>query len=356
MDINDINDIREAKDFNGVSFSNFKKTDVKKELLKSLLSSKIEPACYWSAELVCAGHFLDIWETIIFFFCKYIHLGNIKIAAYLEMKIEVFRGLMNVGYKSNHILVRNNSRLRKLIVEVICILCHSKQKPGIEFMKIDPNELDISVISERLNAPNTTYAEGIFMSKDPKELYIAINEMSYSINSKDVVNSCYWLEWLIEVIYKNKSNKTPIRCERRSNIKVDSKLQMDVVWMIWDIFLKESKNKSQYIQKTVRSLLSLFILQYKASYLKKRKNVLYCVISVLCENSNLDAPLLRDEDKNKTVSIMNNVDIIYQQIKKNEISPATDYLFRDVKKSNLNKTIEKLEKMDSFSETFIPRL
>jgi uncharacterized pyridoxamine 5'-phosphate oxidase family protein len=81
---------------------------------------------------------------------------------------------------------------------------------------------------------------------------------------------------------------------------------------------------------------------------------MYFVIEVFTEPFSIDEEIVKD--KNKIIVITQNINKIYKQIKKNEHSPGTDYLYQNVKSSNLEKTIAKLETMNNLGADYIPRI
>ena len=383
MDTNHINDVRVS--FRNITFSKFQKSKARLELLRNLYDEKIENACYWSAEFICVGHYLDLWDIILYYVYKYIHNGNPKLTLYLNMRYNNFISILQCGYAKELLSMRNNEKIRKLFCEIICVLCYSNKKNVISDVKLDKNNsFDLSCMSEKFKAPNITYIEAILKEDDPKELLIPINELVYNLINKNIINVYYWYEWIIE--YENicKKKKKKCVCENRSY--APSGNMHDIIWIIWDILFYYSDpnilnkkynithtnnnnnndnndnnnlndnnnhndnnnpndNNDKLKHKIIKNLFELFIIKYNTNVKRKRKYIIYFAFALLIENINFNINIISKREE--TEAIVLKINTIYKEIKKNEESPKTDYLFNNLNKSNLEKTMEKMELLNT---------
>jgi hypothetical protein len=355
MNDTDINDKRSSSEFKGITFSKFQKSKVKSELINSLITSKLEPACYWAAELICAGHYSDLWEIILIFIGRYIHLGNPKLPIYISMRFKNFKDIISNGYSGNELSMRNNIKIRHLFAEIISVICYSRKKHSLESIKIEKkDEFNITHMASRLKAPTIGYVQDIFKPDDPKELFIAMNEFAYHLSkeSKNCVSACYWLEWILEYETLCKNKKELCLGEARQFAPIQDKFKNDIIWIVWDIILHESNSKKKIlIHKIITALLEIFSIKYSSGVKKRRKFLIYFAISILTEPFDLEIDIIHN--KKDIDTIIQKIGVIYKEIKKNEESLNVDYLYSGVERTNLDKTVERLEKMNSI---MIPRV
>ena len=359
MDTNHINDIRVS--FRNITFSKFQKSKARLELVRNLYDEKIENACYWSAEFICAGHYLDLWDIILYYSYKYIHNGNPKLTIYLNMRYNNFITILQNGYAKDILALRNNEKIRKIFCEIICVLCYSNKKNVISDVKLDKNNsFDLTFMSEKFKAPNVSYVEDILKEDDPKELIIPINELIYNLINKNIINVYYWYEWIIE--YENICIKKRKKCVCENRSYAPSGNTHDIIWIIWDILFYYSNpnildkkynilhntsnnNNNNLKHKIIKNLFELFIIKYNNTMKRKRKYIIYYAFALLIENINFDINIISKQEE--TEAIVLKINTIYKEIKKNEESPKTDYLFNNLNKSNLEKTMEKMELLNN---------
>lgn len=318
-------DIRTIADFKTVSFSGYKIADVRKCMYNDLLQQKLESVIHWSTELIVSGHISDVWNILVIFISRHILLANPKLSIYLESKYNDYRILIKNDAELGVLEIRNNMSMRELIAEICAVILFSPRKPGIESVKIDKeDEFNIYSMSAKCYAPDTSFAQQIIRKNDPKELWIAINELSYHIHESeihkpDMMKAIHWVEWVLEFNVICKRNKTKCVCEPRTTYSVDSRYQSDIIWLLWDtLILYAEKRDNKIVGKIVRSLAGLFGVEYNETVAKKRKSLLYFAMNVLTE------PVI-----DMSIRIIDNINIAYCNVAIEKIHE----IYRDKKSS-----------------------
>jgi hypothetical protein len=175
-----------------------------------------------------------------------------------------------------------------------------------------------------------------------------MNEFAYHLSkeSKNSVSACYWLEWMLEYETLCKHKKELCLGETRQFAPIQDKFKNDIIWLVWDIILQEcASKKNPLLTKIVNALLEIFSIKYSGGVKKRRKFLIYNAISILTDPLDLTIEIIAN--KNELDAIIKKIGIVYKDVKKNEVSLNVDYLYTGMERSNLDKTIERLEKMNA---------
>jgi hypothetical protein len=304
-----IEDARDASFFKLTTFSKYKRTDVKRELLTSLVESQLEPCCYWTTELVCSGNFADLWETILFYFGKYVHAANPKLAVYIDVRFSTFKDVAKT--EPLELELRNKVVIRQLFAEIICVLCLSPKKLGCDAVKVKKEELDKP--QARFKATTADFGRRYFKGGDPMELYPVINEIAYSLSADRMMDACYWLEWLM--LY-DATKKPPPRCIPRDYVQ-GKRQASEIIWIVWDVLLAYAKDKGALTEKIALATSRLFCLHYTPAANERRRFLLYFVVALICEDMKLDADMVADR---KVIdAVFPKCSLMYRDIRKHSI-------------------------------------
>jgi hypothetical protein len=295
--------------FRTQTFSNFKRTKVMKELETCIHYQKKEEAFYWTGEVICSGYILEIWNLFLYVMCKYIHINNPRLPLYIDKKFSEFKEISSKV--QNDLDLRNNQEIRTILFSITLLLCQSKRDTVLEDLRF---AFKFENIFTNLKAPNVDYIKPYFKEGDPKEIYIPLNECAYHlIETKNKMDILYWIDWMIQYDESCIKKKKPLTCVERDFITVKS---TNMIWILFELFL--SFQEPDILLKVIQSLMRLFSIKYTPSINKKRKSILnLCVLLIIHDSVDFTTKII--ENMSAFAHLQENINLIFEQIKKNEI-------------------------------------
>lgn len=300
--------IVDNRKFSRLSFSNHKKANLLQEFTECLYYKKRDDALHWTAEMICSGFFLELWKTYILYYCKFIHIYNIKIAIYLFKKLEEFKAIQSNDMK-------NDDQVRHIFFTITIIFCETKNENTLYSM---PFVFQLDQLHENLKANHVDYIKPFF-KEDPKEFYIPLNEFVYHLEiTQDKSSLYYWVDWLIEYdIYLTKKKRT-VSIQKRSFVEFKQENKScNMIWILWEIILHYASKKNELTQQCIRSLMGLFQIKYSVKNNKTFKGLLYVSINLILKDANVNIRLIENTQLFK--HLYDNTQIIFNVIKKKEV-------------------------------------
>ena len=339
-----------SKDYNKITVSGYKKTEIISALDNSITLNNIEESIYWSSELVASAQFNDkIWEKLFIIYGKHINISNPNMPSFILTEYYKYNNIISKYNSSstNELEIRNNQLIRNIIANVITqiTLSHNTDYLNTKNLpKISNSDMSMDGIRQRIMASdmNNLYNNNLVHPNDPIEAKIALNEILFHLNrisfndsSRQNTNTritdsikksiFYWIKWLIKaeslmpdknfIFNNNSQSQLQSQSQSQNNNNDDWAI---IIWNMIFIKCKIHKNQSlnRFAIRNIKSLYQLFIINYKKSQRNNKIYLLYNALMLLIYHNVIDwkIPTISINDYTIWVTVCANINSVYKKI------------------------------------------
>lgn len=289
-----IQDKRIPEDFKSKTFGGYKKTDVYNALYKSIENNRIENACHWVTELIVSGYVVDLWEKLIIYACKIIHINNPQLPHFLYRNDIKMYSHITKYLKKDYIHLRNNLSVRNTLFDVVSTLTTSSKTKRFDKNKRfnDEENFNYKNIKNRLIAPHNFLPDNFIQFNEPEELGVILNEFVFNLkNDKSGYERCvFWIQWLFkwDKLHAKKLGKCDIQPR---NVEVDNKYKTNIVWLIWCAIFHEYKDREVTIKRQINSLYKLYCHNFTNQKRNTRLPIIHNTIALLTHTIDASTPV-----------------------------------------------------------------
>ena len=286
-----ITDIRNTKDFKGITISGYKRSDVIKAYENSMINNKLEDAIRWCVELHSTGLNDIIWNSLLSIYLKYIHINNPKYFFYILKRKKDYNTVLTA---ISTLSKKNNLFLPKSL-------------PIINLKTNTQDQLRQRIISKNLDS----IFDYIFNSTTAEEK-LALNEIYTNLRSVHGTfqNCLFWYLWLEKKESTNKNKK---------NKHTNEELWTFILWKIILHFEKRLQ-KNDYV--FIKKMHNEYIHNFKLSHMSKKKYLIFISLYILKNNIQWNINIFCKEYL--IIQTNANINIMYQNIKTNIESKLSD--------------------------------
>lgn len=352
-------DPRPLEEFKDKTFSEFKKRDVFNELAKSMETGKVENTCFWITECIISGYTLELFEKLIIFATKIVHINNPKLPQFLWLKYSSFMNSIDHISKKDrkqYIHLRNTQSVRNCLCDVaVTITMSPKSKRYDKYPKPkEDTDYSFSAIKSKMNATMQLLPSHIIKFTDPEELRVIMNELFFNLknNLGGYDHACYWVAWLIQWEKINKKKKQAFEIEERPIKGLKKELCRDLIWLVWSVIFEEANLRDDDIKKQIQALFFLYKHNFTSSKRNVRLPYVYNAIGYLTLPVKFNIRVRKDEDI--FLKTQCNINKIFQGKKKHENKNYVEPPKQNKKVISTDKEIQnsQLKRIQEIDEIF----